>query len=344
MSDDAITSTGYAAPKLGLMEIAILLLRHRRWTVGLPVLFASVTCVVVLLLPRWYSASATFVPQRSQSQLGRLAGLAAQFGVAIPTQNAAESSDFYAELCGSREILSRIVIDSFAPESGGQPRPLTVLLGAHGSSRDALVQDGVRRLGRLLATDVDSKTGLVTVSVRTRWAAVSASIVERVTQEVEGFDLQTRQSQATAERIFVEGRLADAKAELRDAEDHLQAFLASNRQYRDSPALLFEYDRLSRAVTNQQQVATTLQQDYEQARIDEVRDTPRIIVVEPALVPARPDPRRIVLRTLLAMLVGVVLGWPLAIGIEGSARLAASQPEEAKEFRQRLHTLLKWKS
>ena len=166
----------------------------------------------------------------------------------------------------------------------------------------------------------DAKTSIVTVGVATKWPFVSAAILNRLIAGVNEFDLNTRQTQAVAERAFVEARLGAARSELRDAEDRLQSFLASNREYRNSPALQFQYDRLYREVTSQQQVATTLRQDFEQARIDEVRNTPRITVIERPFVPARPDSRHLLLRIVLAGLIGVVITWPAALIVEGFRR------------------------
>jgi uncharacterized protein involved in exopolysaccharide biosynthesis len=304
-----------------LLEIAGVLLRWRSLTIWLPIALVILTGVVSLLLPREYTATATFLPQRSQSALGRLAGLAAQFGVAVPGQDPGQSPEFYADLIVSRELLARMVTDSFDARADGRLIPLVELLNAKGRSSAGREQDAVRRLGRRLAVSADPKTSVVTLQVTTRWPGVSAAIAARVLSEVNRFDLNIRQSQASAERLFVEERLKAAKDDLRVAEDRSAAFLVSNREYRNSPILQFQYDRLSRDVAAHQEVVTTLQQNYEQARIDEVRDTPRVTEIEHPVVPARPDSRHLVLRLILAGLVGVVLGWPAAMGAEHVRRV-----------------------
>jgi uncharacterized protein involved in exopolysaccharide biosynthesis len=193
---------------------------------------------------------------------------------------------------------------------------LVELLNGSGDSAVAREQDAVKRLGRRIAVSTDPKTGVVTVRVTTRWPVVSAGIAASLLAEVNRFDLQVRQTQASAERAFVEDRLKAAKDELRAAEDRSAAFLVNNREFRNAPTLQFQYDRLSREVSAQQQVVTTLQQDYEQARIDEVRNTPRVTPIEQPIVPARPDSRHLVLVVALAALVGAVIGWPAALILE----------------------------
>lgn len=330
----------HTPPEVSLLEAVGILLRWRRWSVWFPLGLMIVSAVGVLVSARKYTASATFVPQKSPGQLGRLAGLAAQFGVAVPGQSASESAEFYSDLVVSREILGRIVGDTVVVEVGSAPTVVSRLLGAVGPSQDAVLEDAVRRLRRRIGASTDLKTSVVGVRVTTGWAAVSKTLVQRIIEEVIRFDLHTRQSQASAERGFIEGRLADALRELRGAEDDLQGFLVKNRDYRNAPALQFQFDRLSRIMTNQQEVVRTLQRDYEQARIDEVRNTPRITVIEQPVAPARPDSRRGALRVLLAGLVGVVIGWPVAL-LGESLRRARLAPSPEYEFvAGELHRLL----
>ena len=71
-------------------------------------------------------------------------------------------------------------------------------------------------------------------------------------------------------------------------------------------------DRLAREVLVQQQVYATLAQAYEQARIEEVRDTPVITVLASPQRPGRPDPRALIKKAFLALLVGGVLGFLVA--------------------------------
>jgi len=175
------------------------------------------------------------------------------------------------------------------------------------------------------------KSGLVTVSVRAESAELSQQIASRVLQLLNRFNLDRRRSQAAEERRFVEGRVGEVKSELRLAEDRLQYFLQANRDYGNSPSLRFQQERLAADVALQRQLFTTLTQSYEQAKIEEVRDTPVITVVELPEVPARPDSRGLLLRALGGFVAGMLLGMAIAAlsALTHSNRVQRSEEFEA---------------
>jgi uncharacterized protein involved in exopolysaccharide biosynthesis len=170
----------------------------------------------------------------------------------------------------------------------------------------------IRRLGDRIQAVAVVKTGVVRVRVTAESASLALEMVRCILDRLNWFNLETRQSQARAERRFMEGRLDEARTELRAAEDRLQGFLQRNREYRNSPELTFQQDRLARDVQVKQQVYTSLAQAYEQARIEEVRDTPVITVVEQPDLPVRPDRRGAARSALVALIAGGMLATLIA--------------------------------
>jgi uncharacterized protein involved in exopolysaccharide biosynthesis len=210
---------------------------------------------------------------------------------------------------------------------------LIEILEIEGDSHALRVERAVERLENQISVSVDSETGVVQLAVTTRWPQLSESVAERIIDLVNHFNLETRRSQASEEREFLSQRLSEAKRELRVAEDSLEAFLENNRRYQDSPPLRFEHDRLQRGVNLHQQLVTSLAQSLEQAKIEEVRNTPVITVVEPAEKPARPDARRLKLQGFLGLVLGTVIGlmWAFGRDIAGSSR--QRHPSDFQEFK-----------
>jgi uncharacterized protein involved in exopolysaccharide biosynthesis len=138
-------------------------------------------------------------------------------------------------------------------------------------------------------------------------AVLAQQVTHRFLTLADDFNLARRQSQAGAERRFVERRLEEVRDSLRDAEMRLQSFLQLNRDFR-APALELAHGRILRDVAREQQLVATLESAYEQARIEEIRDTPVLTVVETPDLPPRPDPRHLALKTVLGLLMGAGAG------------------------------------
>ncbi len=304
--------------EISLLWILAVLLRERRTILVITGVGVAIALVVALLRVPTYTTTFSFVPQVTQDP-GRagLATLAGQFGLSLGAMTGpAQSPQFYADLLRTREILAPVAADTFSLSDAPSLRvKLPEFLGVSGSN-DAVVLDNTMRTLRekVIASNVATRTtGVVTVNVRTRSARVSLRIADRLLLGLNQFNLSTRQSQAAAERRFVEGRLEEARASLRAAEDALQRFLQANRQITNSPQLTFQRDRLERDVTLQQQLVTGLVQQYEDARIREVRDTPVITVIERPAIAVRADPRRRVMTLGAGLFVSLFLAisWAL---------------------------------
>jgi capsule polysaccharide export protein KpsE/RkpR len=230
-------------------------------------------------------------------------------------------------------LLTPIARDTFVvQERGGRRIAFLDLFRIAGNSEKRRVEEGVRQLQTIVKPSIVRTTGVVEVSVATEWQSVSLAIANELLIGVNQFNQRTRQGQAAEERKFVEGRLALAASDLRAAEDRLQDFLKTNRQFTGSPDLTFERDRLGRDVTLKQQVFTSLTQSYEEVRIREVRDTPVITVIETPSVPTLPEPRRRLARVLLGLIVGALFGAFLAFVSGAIARRRQEGDSEANEF------------
>jgi uncharacterized protein involved in exopolysaccharide biosynthesis len=298
---------------IDLKQLSSFVSRHRR--LFATCLFTAIvlsTCVA-LLWPRTYTASASFIPQ-GRNQVSSLASLASQFGISVPLSDASRSPGFYAALLQSKNVLANVVERRYQlpAADGGASASLVDYLRGRGANADLRRQSAIEKLVRRLSVSVDQKAGLVRFEIQLRDPLVSRDVARAFIAEVDSFNLKSRQTQASSERRFSEGRLAEARAEARQADDELQAFLQRNRDFRTSPQLNFAYERLVNNVSLRQQIYTSVAQAYEQARIEEVRDTPVITVVEAPMVPARSDPppyaRSIVAGVLLALVAARILG------------------------------------
>jgi uncharacterized protein involved in exopolysaccharide biosynthesis len=300
--------TEAALAPISLIELANALLRHRYTILRLALLGGIIALAINVLRPRTYSSFAALMPQAPR-QSSALSGLATQFGLTLPTTDPTQTPTFYVDLVQSSQLLSSLATSRFPdPAQRGATRPLVDILAVEGETPAVRVSNAVELLRKRIKPSVRAKTGVVAVAVTTRDSQLAAAVCTRLLELVNQFNLQTRQSQAAAEAQFVQGRLADAKAELRVAEDRLQLFLQRNREFGRSSELSFTEDRLRRDVTLNQQIVTTLAQSYEQARIDQVRDTPAITIVERPVAPPEPDPPHHARHALIGIFLGLLFG------------------------------------
>jgi uncharacterized protein involved in exopolysaccharide biosynthesis len=315
-----------------LLALASTLLRWRRTIIGLGLFGAMVGLASGLLSTRVYMSAATFIPQGAEGGASGLALAASQFGIRMPSSGGgAWGPPVYVELLRSQALLEPIALDTVVVGEGRRVA-LMDLLKVEAPTPARRTDLAVRALRRIVKAGEDKKLSAVKLSVATEWPSVSLALAERLVRGVNQFNLETRKSQAAAERQFVEVQAGEAERALREAEDRLQLFLQRNRAIADSPELAFQHDRLQRDVALHQQVYTSLVQSREDAKIREVRDTPVITVLESPRLPVVGEARNSVKKGVLGGFVGGMLGVLIAFLAQGVASARRVPNEEAREF------------
>ena len=325
--------------EISLLDVASLVLRGRRLILVSTFTGALLALVITLLSPLKYTATASFLPQAGdQGPLSGVSGLAQQFGFSISSSGTTERSpEFYQSLLQSREILDGLVRPGVEVITATGVTKVDLaehfeIKGETPEERNAWTR---RHLSEsVISVSVARETSVVTVSVQTDDPELSAAIGRRLLVLITTFDVETRQSQASAERGFAGERLEHLRVELSTAEDALEAFLVENRQFANSPQLTFERDRLQRQVAMRQELVTAMAQAYEQARIDEVRNTSIITVIDGPESPAIRDPRRGLLKLLLGLSLGMMLGVSLAVVREFNERAKNEESQAYNQFQQ----------
>jgi uncharacterized protein involved in exopolysaccharide biosynthesis len=317
---------------VSLFAIGTTLLRSRWRIVRWMVAGAALGLLTAFFKPATYAASGSIVPQGGDSNRSSLASLAGQFGVTIPVTNQSVSPEFYATLLKSRVLLQPIANDTFTvPELGGRRVGFTELFDIKGSSRANREENAMKLLKKIIVVSSNKSTGIVEVSTSTEWRSVSLAIVTALLNGVNDYNGRTRQGQAAAERKFIAQRLAVADDDLRAAESRLADFLRSNRDI-GSPQLTLQRERFQRELALRQQVYVSLTQSYEDARIREVRDIPVVSTFEPPYASTEPASRGSVIRLVLGLIIGALLGIAVSLVSAFIARRRADGDAEASEF------------
>jgi uncharacterized protein involved in exopolysaccharide biosynthesis len=279
--------------------------RHWPTVVTYALVAGAVGGAVALLSPKVYVARASLIadtPNRNALP-GGLAQFAGQLG--LLSLNDSRAPEFYRDLMRSRRVLTELANARIHDPATGEP---VALYRAYSQGRiDSLTprktEQVLRQLNGLLQTTVDSRTGSIRVALGGPTAVEAAEALDTLlslTNQVAVINLRSR---ASARRQFAEAQVAQARANLEQAEDSLRRFYEHNRRVADSPSLQFEEARLRRRVDLRQELYVVLNRELEQARLDEVRDTPILNIIDPPVPPARHEkPQRRTLTVLAAFL------------------------------------------
>lgn len=292
---------------LTIYRFGAIALKYRWLLLTLPAVTALTALAVFLLRPPQYLAEARFAPQRGeQAGASQFAGIAAQFGLNLGGGGPSEPLEFYVELLRSRMLLeATVAMPVPASANGARGTVADVLAPGEPASRQRA--RAVRELAERLQVLPDVRSNLVTVRLALADASLAETVLQRLIELVQEFNIEKRQTSAAAERRFVEGRLKEAERELRAAEAELQRFMSRNRRWRESPLLGMQATQLQSTVTLRQDVYTSLAQSFEKARIDEVRNTPVITVIDQPIGSARRTGGSLPLVLVLALGLGFVL-------------------------------------
>jgi capsule polysaccharide export protein KpsE/RkpR len=288
---------------------------------------------VVLRAPRWVSESRVR-PVNSQANSNRLSGLAAQIGFMIPTGN--DPVKLYGEMVQSNLLLKRVLATTVTVRDGEATRDMTVIemLDIGGSDERRRERRAVDELRKRIDPTTNEATGTLRLRVTLPYPEAAEKVNRVVLGLVDSMSMHLRQGQASSERQFATLRVSEAQAELRAAEDALATFLKSNKVV-TAPELQAQQGRLQRQVDFRQQVAVNLAQSLEQARIDEVRNTPVLGVIDPPEGTAKLANR--LADVLVWPMAGLVLAVAIALAREGGRRSAERYPAEWAQVRSLLH-------
>ena len=321
--------------EVSLVGSANVLLRQRRVFFWTALSITGVALIIALLRPTTFTSHASFLPEGSEGSVSGALALAQQFGVSLGGSAGERTLQFYAGLIMSTEIHRRAVVRRYPLAVGSALQEDTDLLEYYalsGASEEERIERSVIRLAKDLSVDTDRQSGVVRFGVTTSDAMLSQGIASYILEQINEFDLTTRQSQAGEQRRFAAERLSELSRELRVAEDSLERFLIENRLFSSSPALQFEHDRLRWSLVRRQELVTSMAQAFERARIDEVRNTPVLTFIENPRAPVVRDRKRRVQLMAAGIFFAVVAGTLAALVANSLDRVRRTGSADMDEF------------
>lgn len=194
---------------IDLLDVFIVLAKHKKLVVGLPLLATVITAAITFIMPNWYTATAKLLPpQQSQSnavailgQLGALTGGASQaLGIKNP-------SDIFVAMLKSRTV-SDAIIERFKLKE---------------IYDEQYMQTARKELNRNVDI-VAGRDGVITIEVDDKSPQRATDMANAYVEELEVLTRKLAISEAGQRRLFFEKQLKQAKEDLTQAETAMTKF------------------------------------------------------------------------------------------------------------------------
>ncbi|MDI3531720.1 MAG: hypothetical protein PWR28_65 [Synergistaceae bacterium] len=200
----------YEEDEIDLLDLVLVLAKHKRLILLLTLGLAFVTGVISLVMTPIYRAETRLVPpQTVSSPMGALSQLNvpdfARGALGIKTP-----SDLIVGITKSRTVLDNI-IDRFN------------LMAYYEAEYRARARE---RLSNATDADVDSKTGLITIAVQDKDPALAAEMANAFVEELQRIMRNLAITQAAQQRLFLENQLKDVRLALARSEEELKEYQA----------------------------------------------------------------------------------------------------------------------
>ncbi len=302
------TETEQTERKIDYLELISILWRNKKLIILVTLITTAVFVGLTFLITPTFLSSAVILPDMGKDKLGPLGDLASLAGINISGE--VIMVKLYPDIIRSEVVLTPVIEKKYKSKFYEQPVNLIEFFEIEEETPRRTKEVILEKLRKMLDINMSPKTGLLTYSIETKDAQVSADILNTITTELNNFLLTKRTTNAGEQRKWIEQRLKEAKADLAKAENVLKEFREKNRRVIDSPQLLLEQERLIRDVTIQTAVYSTLVQQYEMAKIEELKHVPIINVLDEA----KPAGKKNNPKRRLIVTIGFILSFIGAVG------------------------------
>lgn len=297
----------------------------RLWRDGAVRAAAAVAVLVgagSLLLPKRYNSEALAFPQVGSTQYtSSLTSLAAQFGLANFTGGL--TLEFYAQVLGSRATMDSLLVRHYIALGGDSGTDLLTALGYATGPIPKRRERAAKQLRSDINVTPDDAAGLLRIDVLASSPTLAVEVADSLLALSNRMIAAALVEQASYQRQYLEGRLAEARQELDAREGELERFYSANRTYQQSPALVFRESQLRREAGASRDIYLSVRQNYEQARLSEAHDVPTISFIQRPILPYKKKTPKPVLNAILAGLA--VLSVVLALRMLGRSETGPSR-------------------
>ena len=198
--------------EINLLDLAIVILKRKRFIIKFTLIVAVITALISLILPSIYRAETKMLPPQTSSSTGMAAQLLSQLGGAAGALGGIApiktSGALFTELLKSNSVLDR-VIDRFDLIKLYKTK-------TRENARNLLLKS--------LKAEEDKKSGLISVKFEDKDPKRAAQIANAFIEELKNVNKGLAVSEASQRRLFFEEQLQDVKVSLAKAEEDMKTF------------------------------------------------------------------------------------------------------------------------
>lgn len=266
---------------------------------------------ISLLIPDKYTAELTILPELEKNKLMGFSGISDLAGLTGINVGDAPVAKLYPMIIKSARILKEVIYKKYKTSSNSDSVSLIQFWNIEKGSEAEKFERALKQLQTAMEVEFDNRLGTLRLKVVMEDPKLAADVANSITTELDLYTRVKRRTSVTAQREFIEQRLADVSQSLRMAEDSIKIFREKNRRIIDSPQLLIEQGRLERAVQINSTVFIELKKQIEIAKIEEIKNIPIINILDAARVPVqKTSPYRrsiVVIAFFLSFVIAVIV-------------------------------------
>lgn len=264
------------------------------------------------LFTKHYSAEISLYPAKKDTMqgLGQIQSLVSNFGMNVPEKN----QDFnISDVVKSRLIATKVLNNIWLNLDGEETtlyklwkmnKPSWFNFSNKENIDSAYIEEkAIKIFSKNVNVVEDRTTGLIKITVTLEDPRISANIANFIGDQVENYIQRENSAQSTKEKLFISDRLSIVKNELQSEEFKLKTFKERNRGYEDSPELFMVFSRIFREAEAKKQVYLTLQNQLELSRIEEVKRSPILHILDYAVQPTgKSSPNRLLFLIIFSII------------------------------------------
>ncbi len=324
---------------ISIFEILLILSKRIKVLILLPLLSIISSIIYALFIAEAsFIAPAKIINSSLQTQSSPMVGIASRLGLDLESNKQQGLGFIYEDILKSRDFAKKMLSKKFDSNMLGNQKSLMQILNKDLNeielNNPKVKSKTITSFIRNINYNGKAENGVVELSVTVSEPKLARDITQSMIEELDLYQKNHNKGNAIETRIFIQSRIDKTEIELKDKEEILKDFRDRNRRIQNSPKLLLEQERLSREVMVLNGVFTNLKQQLENVKIDEVKESDYVLVIDSPEIPVQksgPNRQKIVLLSAIISVVVSILFVFLTESYKSVTKTNKSQIKQLKK-------------